>query len=125
MTKKDLLKITETPLDCPCKGTGFFMGEGCATHKMTRGSEDVAEVLRDSYRSLRDIFARTHPSSDPSDFQDFIEARYAPTNPIEWVLGAQKIVRESLFFKYELDSEAPTRNDAQMSFDFSDKKEAN
>lgn len=121
MDDKSILKMTETPLDCPCKGSGFVGDYPCGVHRYTKNEEERKDTLRESFRSLRDlvVFASNNLTTT-SDFSDMIEARFQPETPEDWVNGAQTICRDFLSSLVQNKGEA---DNPQLSFNFTNNKD--
>ncbi len=112
MKRKTVIKITNSMLDCKCKGDGYiFLKKGgmikCPTHYACASSEDYRlEMLRLEYQNLR-LFVLEMPHmnssfidlslpSTPLGVDEHIKANYEVGSPESWVRGIQHYVREYL-----------------------------
>ncbi len=117
MKRKTVVKITNSMLDCECKGDGYiFLKRGgmikCPTHFQCATSEEYRlEMLRLEYQNLRS-FVLQMPQMDstvidlslpltPQGVDEHIKANYDVSTPETWVRAIQHYVREYLL-NYEV-----------------------
>ena len=112
MEEKTVTKITNSMLDCECKGNGYiFLKEGgmikCPTHYACASSEEYRlEMLRLEYQNLRRfVLEMPHMKSSFIDLSlpttakgvdEYIRANYKVDSAESWVRGIQHYVREYL-----------------------------
>jgi hypothetical protein len=119
--KKTVMIITNSMLDCKCKGNGYiFLKEGgmikCPTHYACASSEEYRlEMLRLEYQNLRE-FVLQMPNMKSSfidlslpttakGVDEHIKANYNVVSPASWVRGIQHYVREYLL-NYEVNEDS-------------------
>lgn len=112
MEEKTVIKITNSMLDCKCKGNGYiFLEKGgmikCPIHYVCASSEDYRlDLLRLEYQNLRK-FALEMPSLKSSfidlslpntakGVDEYIKANYEVESADSWVIAIQNYVREYL-----------------------------
>ena len=112
MKRKTVMNITNTMLDCKCKGDGYiFLKKGgmikCPTHYVCASSEEYRlEMLRLEYQNLRKfVLEIPHMNSSFIDLSlpntakgvdVHIKANYKVESPETWVRAIQHYVREYL-----------------------------
>lgn len=112
MERKTVMKITNSLLDCKCKGNGYiFLKKGgmikCPVHFACGENEEYRlEMLRLEYQNLRMfVLEMPHMNSSFIDLSlpttakgvdDHIGANYEVGSPESWVRAIQHYVREYL-----------------------------
>ena len=112
MKRKTVMKITNSMLDCKCKGDGYiFLKKGgrikCPTHFSCASSEEYRlDMLRLEYQNLRRfVLEMPHMNSSFIDLSlpttakgvdEYMRANYKIETPKSWVRAIQHYVREYL-----------------------------
>ena len=112
MKKKTVNMITQSILDCKCKGNGYiFLKKGgmikCPAHFACADSEEYRlNILRLEYQNMRNFvllmpemnstFIDLSLPTTAKGVDDYIEANYFVDTPESWVRAIQCTVREYL-----------------------------
>lgn len=113
MKKKTIKKITQSILNCECKGDGYlFLKSGrdvkCPIHYECASSEEYRlNLLRLEYQNMRGfVLQMSKTQSTTIDLSlptsskgvdEMIMANYEVNSPESWVISIQDYVREYLF----------------------------
>ena len=115
MKRKTVKKITQSILDCRCKGNGvIFLKSGgylnCPIHNECASNEDYRlNLLRLEYQNLRSFAIQMYSMevidlslpTTASGVDEYIKENYDVESPESWVRAIQHYVREYLL-KYKM-----------------------
>ena len=112
MKRKTIKTITQSVLDCKCKGDGYiFLKKGkdvkCPIHfKCASNEEYRLNLLRVEYQNMRSFvldipnlksdFVDLSQPTTPKEVDEHIKANYEVESPESWVRAIQHYVREYL-----------------------------